>query len=120
MKHVNCSDPNCRNYDRYCRIHKQEVIKPAKPIAKKSEGLKEEMKKYTKLAKLFLAMHTKCAVCKTVRSQCIHHMAGRVGENLRDRKTFLAVCFDCHRKIEENPDWAKENGYSVSRLNKKV
>lgn len=44
----------------------------------------------------------------------IHHKKGRIGDALYN--DFLAICEDCHRKVEENPEWAKENGYSVSRI----
>ena len=46
----------------------------------------------------------------------IHHKKGRVGKLLLDQNYWLAVSREGHRKIEENPEWAKEMGYSVSRL----
>ncbi len=48
----------------------------------------------------------------------IHHRAGRIGDNLFDKKNFLAVCFNCHNYIELNVEWAILNGFSVSRLQK--
>lgn len=51
-------------------------------------------------------------------AQEVHHRKGRLGDLLTDTKYFLAVCGICHNKIELQPKWAKENGYSVSRLAK--
>ena len=43
-------------------------------------------------------------------------MAGRENEMLLDVNYFKALCLGCHRKVEENPNWAKEMDLSVSRL----
>lgn len=45
----------------------------------------------------------------------VHHKRGR-GKYLLDESTWLPVCRGCHNKIETHPNWAKENGYSESRL----
>lgn len=46
----------------------------------------------------------------------IHHKKGRVGKLLYDKRYFLSVCGNCHRYIEDHPEEAKENGWSLSRL----
>ena len=57
----------------------------------------------------------------------IHHKMGRIGyadewarqENiplLLDVRFWLAVSRKGHQMIEENPEWAKENNYSIDRL----
>jgi len=46
----------------------------------------------------------------------IHHKKGRVGSLFLDTRYWLAVSREGHKMIEENPEWAKENGYSLSRL----
>jgi hypothetical protein len=43
-------------------------------------------------------------------------MKGRIGDLLTDRRYMLPVSDRGHKKIELNPDWAKEMGYSLSRL----
>ena len=48
----------------------------------------------------------------------VHHKKGRIGALLTDVRYFLAVSHDGHKKIENNPKWAKEMGYSLSRLAK--
>ena len=42
-------------------------------------------------------------------------MRGRLGDLLVDPRFFLGVCRRCHDRIELNPAWAHEMGYSVSR-----
>lgn len=70
-----------------------------------------------------------CAVYPTQLANQIHHKKGKIGyaddwarQNniplLIDTRYFLAVNFDGHRKIEENPNWAKEMGFSIDRLEK--
>jgi hypothetical protein len=39
-----------------------------------------------------------------------------LGKLLYDERYFMAVCKEHHRIIEDNPDAAKQNGYSLSRL----
>lgn len=48
----------------------------------------------------------------------VHHKKGRIGSLLLDTNYWLAVSREGHKQIEENPVWAKEMGYSLSRLEK--
>ncbi|MBA4166535.1 MAG: hypothetical protein H0X41_03150 [Chitinophagaceae bacterium] len=113
-----CTVASCRNFQKYCRIHLTEAIKPLPAIKKESEGMKQAQKQYRLIARKFITEHPRCQVagCNHV-SEEIHHKAGR-GENLMNRKFFLAVCHDHHRQITDDPAWAEANGYSVSRLKK--
>src|SRR6185369_5031912 len=52
----------------------------------------------------------------TKRTDEVHHKRGRLGLRLMDEKYWLPVCRNCHRQIEENPEMAKEKGFSESRL----
>jgi hypothetical protein len=89
------------------------------PIKKVSDKRKSENKEYTKLRKLFLAEYTICQVkgCKELPTE-VHHKKGRIGKLLTDTRYFLGVCRECHSKIELEPTWAKENNYSLNRLDK--
>lgn len=91
--------------------------KAEKPIAKMSDKRKDQEKIYRKKAKAYLVAHPKCEVkgCNRV-SEDLHHKAGRVGDLLTNEKYFMAVCRDHHTQIEQDPVWAKEQGYSISRL----
>lgn len=126
----NCTFPACEQFKKpgsvYCYGHERlmgsksdkPAVAPTPQIAKVSDNMKEQLKVYKKLSREFLKKHYQCQVkgCNNA-SQCVHHKAGRIGENLTDVRKFLAVCFEHHRQIEDNPDWAYENNYSESRLN---
>jgi hypothetical protein len=78
------------------------------------------MDEYSKKRVAFLAIHSTCQaglVECTGQSTEIHHKAGRIEELYTKISNFLAVCRNCHRFIEENPEEAKQLGLSVSRLN---
>lgn len=57
----------------------------------------------------------KCPVTNEPATE-IHHMKGRSGALLIDKRYWLAVSRKGHRFIEDNPKWAKDNGFSLSRL----
>lgn len=100
-------------------------VKPIRKISKKQSILNA---KYLVVNKEFLSKPEN-KICPVTGQQTteVHHKKGRVGfaddwarENniplLLDVRFFLAVSRKGHRQIEENPEWAKEMGYSVSRL----
>lgn len=97
----------------YFRNHKHYVMPK---VAKKQ---KQNLTMYSKVRKEYLASHETCeaslAGC-THTATDIHHKKGR-GIYLNDSSTFLAVCRNCHNYIELHPDFAKQKGYSLSRLN---
>ena len=77
------------------------------------------MDEYSKKRKAYLALFSTCQatlVDCTGQATDVHHMEGR-GENHNKINTWLAVCRNCHRWIEENPADAKHLGFSRSRLN---
>lgn len=87
-------------------------------IARRSKkGVKDD-RLYMEIRNNFLAEHPVCQCgadgCTGVATE-VHHKKGR-GIWLLIVQYFLAVCHVCHRKIETRPEWAKENGYSVDRV----
>ena len=90
------------------------ISKPQKPIPKVSKNQKKRLEKYLQLRNEYLQNNPVCEVCKTKPSGEIHHRKGRDGNNLFGY--FLAVDRECHRYIEENSEWAKSMGYTISRL----
>ena len=88
-----------------------------KKIKTVSDNQKIRLQKYNNLRLLYLKDHSICEVkdCRNPSTE-IHHKGGRIGENLF--KNFLAVCRDHHLKIESDPQWAKENNYSIFRYGK--
>jgi hypothetical protein len=131
MECKECGNPKVENRDlMLCgscnqlrrKIDRAKAVEPKKPIAKASKALQKEREVYARLRAKFLlgrwcALHGHPCVPTEV-----HHAAGRTGVNekgiprLLDVENFVAVCPEAHRYIEENPKFAKENGFSESRL----
>lgn len=85
-------------------------------IRPRSKKRSRQEREYAKLRKEYLDDHEYCEVCGSFLANQIHHRAGRIGKLLTNTKFFLAVCPTCHKLIEERPQWAKEKGFSISRL----
>ena len=98
---------------------KQKTIKEFKPIPKISQKRKIENAKYTVLRIEFLGKKEN-SICPVTGEKTteIHHKKGRVGSLFLNTKFWLGVSRKGHLKIENNPEWAKENGFSLSRLSK--
>jgi len=62
---------------------------------------------------MYLRGHRSCQVCGIRGSTQIHHKRGRIGKALLDQDFWLAVCFWCHERITNEPQWAKEHGYRL-------
>lgn len=92
------------------------MFQKIRPRSKKRAAQERE---YSKLRVQFLIKNQWCQVegCYRLSSQC-HHKKGRIGDLLTDERYFLAVCSYHHQAIELDPQWAKEKGYSLSRLSK--
>lgn len=104
--------------DKYCKECWYTIEKP-KSIAPVSEKRRVAMDEYSKKRAAFLALYPICQaklVGCTATTTDVHHKAGRVGDNYLKVSTWLAVCRNCHKFIEENPESAKELGLSESRL----
>jgi len=114
LKHIWKSDKK----DKYCQPCWYSIDKP-KSISPVSTKRRVEMDEYGKKRVAYLAIHSTCQaglVECTGQATEIHHKAGRVGELYTKVSNFLAVCRNCHRFIEENPEEAKHLGLSESRL----
>jgi hypothetical protein len=84
-------------------------------IRRRSKKRAAQEREYARIAKEILSQEPICPVTGEIATQ-IHHMKGRIGDLLTDRRYMLPVSDRGHKKIELNPDWAKEMGYSLSRL----
>ena len=98
---------------------KAKTIKEFKPIPKISQKRKIENAKYIVLRIEFLGKKEN-SICPVTGEKTteIHHKKGRVGSLFLNTKFWLGVSRKGHKKIEENPEWAKKEGYSLSRLSK--
>lgn len=85
---------------------------------KVSLSMAKKLKEYSKLKAEFLKKHPMCKVYPERKATTIHHQAGRIGDLLLDTKYWIGVSFEAHVEIENNPDWAKSKGYSVTRIDK--
>lgn len=52
-----------------------------------------------------------CACCVRNEASEVHHMRGRAGSLLTDKRHLVAVCNECHRWIHENPNEARKAGW---------
>lgn len=110
-----------RTTDKYCSTEcveskpQKKSVAPIKPV---SDKMTKELAKYRRLRSQYLEATPTCEVrgCNRIATD-IHHRRGRL-QYLCDIDYFLAVCRPCHLKIENFPQWSKEQGYSVDRLSK--
>jgi hypothetical protein len=118
MKKCNCGCgyPVFSNgYASYCQWKRTDKKRP-KPIPQVSKKESKRLAKYYKAKSEYMAEHELCEVCQENKADQIHHRKGRIGSLLWDKSYFLASCDTCHRRVELNPEWAKDNGYSLNRL----
>ena len=87
-------------------------------IRKVSKKQAKRLTEYTVLRTKFLVeKNMTCERCGKVDPEIqLHHRRGRIGNNLLDVSTFMAVCYECHRWIELHPEESKLAGFSLSRL----
>ena len=91
-----------------------QLSKPRKRFRQVSAKRQKDNKEYTRLRKEFLLENPRCQLrgCDKPSTQ-IHH-TGRRGKHLNNVSLFMAVCARCHTFIEENGEWAKEMGYTLT------
>ncbi|MES2620215.1 MAG: hypothetical protein V4615_05115 [Bacteroidota bacterium] len=113
-----CTTPGCYSYGRYCRRHPGGSLKEPKAIAKESKTRQEVNKDYLPAAKQYIKDNPLCKIKSPVcikKSQHVHHMRGRVGELLTDKKYWMPACDKCNSFIEQNDGWARANGFKLSK-----
>lgn len=109
----------------YCSPQCKISDKGYKAIKKVSAKREQENKIYAQLRKVFLSKPENkfCPVIKQLKNidviaTTIHHKKGRIGNLLLDTNFWVALSMEGHEYVEKNPTWAKENGYSLNRLEK--
>lgn len=101
-----------------CSDRNKDKLKPKqKPIPRRSKKRIVQELQYNADVKVFLGKPEN-KICPVTGQQTnqVHHKKGRIGDLLLDQEFWLAVSPDGHDKIENNPIWAKEKGYSLNRL----
>ena len=107
-------------------LNKNKLILDEKPVKNKiykipkiSDKRKVQNVLYLKKRRIFMEQNKNCQAnlsgCNKI-SVDLHHKAGRCGSLLTDERYFLALCRSCHSFIEEHPVFAKERGFSISRI----
>lgn len=86
---------------------------PIRRVSKKRRKLNEV---YNEKAKEYLEEHIVREVCLQVEATQIHHKARRL-HYLCETRYFLAVCYGCHRWIEDHPAAAMKAGWTLDKFN---
>lgn len=69
-----------------------------------------QLEEYSPKARAFKKARPTCEVCRKRPTRDVHHTKGRLGPNLLDEATWLAVCRCCHDWIHNNPGEARRRG----------
>ena len=126
-KCAKCSKPfkQYTTLDKYCSFYCKKADKAIKVIRKQSVRREDENKVYLQLREIFLKKpeNKYCPVMqqlknKKVETTDVHHKKGKIGKLLIDTKYWIALSREGHKYVEEHPNWAKENRYSLNRLDK--
>lgn len=72
-----------------------------------TEPEKEPAAGYARAKREFLSRWMKCAVFPWKGATDIHHQRGRLSKLLMDQRWWVPVSRDGHRKIHDQPDWAR-------------
>jgi methionyl-tRNA synthetase len=119
--------PDCETFQSgdTCKICSH-VFKPKKepkllqrsktPIKKESDRRRLQNIEYRKLRIQFLLENPQCAVYPHLKATTVHHQAGRIEDLLCDVSKWIPASALGHTYIELNPNWAKENNFSLERL----
>lgn len=107
-----------------CQFHywnsKRKPLKPpTKPIKPRSKKRERQESKYRSERKKYLDANPICELhgCNS-KEVTLHHMAGRVGNLIHDKRYFKALCWPHHQWVELHPNEAKSLGLSTTRLDK--
>lgn len=121
--------PMCRECNDMLKAIKVSVIEDMKPIkANKPKRIRiaacsktrySELAKYRRVRDRYFKDHPVCEYigCNS-QDVTLHHMRGRLGSLLTDKRYFKSLCLPHHQFVELHPDQAKQMGLSQSRLDK--
>ena len=117
-----CSKEVCKENWRNIVLEEKSQIDNAfksksKPIKKVSDkkALQDIIYKSERIKFLMLPENKICPITKQPTTD-VHHKKGRLGDLYLDKRYWVALSREGHKYVEEHPEWAKENGYSLSRL----
>lgn len=119
-----CVFPNCSftGSPEYCFRHKEKGIKQPnkpKPIKKVSDREKARKAELKKMYPVFLSKPEN-ALCGLKLKGClgkatvIHHLRGRIGDQVFEVKDWMASCIWCNIQVENDPK-AIEKGLKIKQ-----
>lgn len=121
-KHPCCGETCRKKKDKPKKVYtlkRTPLKKKPYTIKKISDKQKGRLVIYKQLAAKFKKENPECLArlsgC-TIKTNDVHHMAGREGDRLNDVAYWLPVCRNCHSFITENSNWAIQNGLSQKRV----
>jgi len=85
---------------------------PPKKIKRVSNKRKVQEDIYNQLRKVFLNKNPKCEICG-LKSEDLHHKAGRIGNLLINTKYFMALCRKDHDYVHNNPEESKRKKWII-------
>jgi len=101
------------------QLPKKIPVKKQYSIPKVSEKRKIDNLKYSAQRIVFLGKpENKICPITGWPTTDIHHKKGRIGDLFLDERHWVALSREGHQYVEDNPEWAKENGFSLDRLSK--
>lgn len=88
-----------------------------KPIAPRSPKRQKQERLYSKKRKVFLEENPLCqipvpGIC-THKATDVHHVDGRVEDDLTDEEGFRSGCRACHKWTHDHPEEARILGYLI-------
>lgn len=86
-----------------------------KHIRRVSKKRAKDLREYSKLSNQYLSEHPACEICGVHGDLQLHHKKGR-GIYLCATEYFMAVCFWCHKKVENERAWAMKQRYLLDRI----
>lgn len=111
-----CKHPTCEGG--ICRREKKAKAAPKK-IAQYSKKRQAINREYAKKAKAFREANPHCQVnltgC-TGKTECVHHVRGRIGNNLMDETNWLASCLSCNLRAETHSKEAFDKQVKKSKF----
>ena len=119
-----CESPKIGGLD-VCDTHRRAQRKELRQLSKSikvtrikrvSDKHAKRLAEYNKLARKYKEMNPQCEVafCRELAVD-VHHIGCRDGIRLTDIELFMSVCRPHHDKIHSDPNWAKANGYLISK-----
>ncbi len=111
-----CNKPVENKDTGLCASHSKAMRKiVTTPLKRVAEKTQKKANLYYEKSREFIK-NKRCVVYPMLKAEEVHHKRGRVGDLLLDETHWLPVSRKGHVKIEMNPRWAKEMGFSESRL----